>query len=495
LVQVVPGETSVYTLTLHNHGPAPATGIVLTDVLPPGLIPLWTQPSHPVCERRGRSVSCHAPDSLAGDEITVTLDLSVGGSDSSTAGIELAGVKWGLSGPACAIDRGATSSQVECRMDNLQPGGEAVVSFGVGVDAGASGALVHTASVVAHEADTNESNDRATFTVTLGAEGPVSSEPVSGVTAPLATDLVLQADGPASVVAGQPFTYTYTITNRGTVDATGVRFHHPVPPATTLGAYAPAPPLCRQRDDELLCTLRDVDSGETVTFTLVITGHAGQRMEMGLDPLMPGWPICTLLKEKPWLHILNCDLGTLKPDQATAVRSALTAIGVNERTMTSTASVSANKADPNPLDNTITNTIAVQISADVLVRVAPPGPAVAGEMLSYTLTAVNLGPSDADVVLTDTLPVGTRFVSAASSRGDDCHAERQEPAADAVVCNLGRLGRGETAAVDVVVVVDESLTTLEEIVHSARVVSEQPDPRLGNNELTQLIPVSAGVDD
>jgi hypothetical protein len=99
------------------------------------------------------------------------------------------------------------------------------------------------------------------------------------------------------------------------------------------------------------------------------------------------------------------------------------------------------------------------------------------------------------VVLTDTLPVGTRFVSAASSRGDDCHAERQESAADAVVCNLGRLGRGETAAVDVVVVVDESLTTLEEIVHSARVVSEQPDPRLGNNELTQLIPVSAGVDD
>jgi hypothetical protein len=49
--------------------------------------------------------------------------------------------------------------------------------------------------------------------------------------------------------------------------------------------------------------------------------------------------------------------------------------------------------------------------------------------------------------------------------------------------------------VDVVVTVDESLTTLDEIVHTARVVSEQPDPRLGNNELTQHIPVSARVDD
>jgi uncharacterized repeat protein (TIGR01451 family) len=348
---------------------------------------------------------------------------------------------------------------------------------------------------MAHEADTNESNNRATFTVTLGAEGPLSSEPVSGMTAPITTDLVLQADGPASVVAGQPSTYTYTITNRGALDATGVRLENPVPPATILGAYAPGLPRCRQRDDVLLCTLRDLDSGETVTFTLVITGHAGQPMEMGLDPLMPGWPICTVLKEKPWLHIVICELGTLKPGQATRVQLALVARGVNERMMTNTASVGATEPDANPLDNTNTTTTTVRISADVLARSALSGPAVAGELLSYTLTTVNLGPSDADVVLTDTLPVGTRFVSAASSRGDDCRAERAEPTAETVVCNLGRLSRGETVAVDVVVAVDESLTTVEEIVHFVRVIAEQNDPNLSNNELTLIIPVSAGVED
>jgi uncharacterized repeat protein (TIGR01451 family) len=426
------------------------------------------------------------------DAITFTLDLSIGGTDTPTTGTQLAGVKWGLSGPACAIDRGATSPQVECRLDSLQPGGEAVVSFGVGVDAGASGALVHTASAVSHEADTNESNNRATFTVTLGAEGPVSSEPVSGITAPLATDLVLQAAGPTSVIAGQPFTYTYTITNRGALDATGVRFENPIPPATILDGYALTLPRCRQREDALLCTLRDLDSGETITFTLVITGHAGQPMEMGLDPLAPGWPICTLLKEKPWLHIVTCDLGTLKPDQATHVQLALTATGVNERMMTNTASVGAKETTPGSLGNTSTTTITVQVSADVLVRAAPAGSAVAGEMLSYTLTTVNLGPSDADVLLTDTLPEGTRFVSAASSRGDDCRAEPAGPAADTIVCNLGRLSRDETVTVDVVVAVDESLTAVEEIVHSARVVSKQPDPHLANNMLTRTIPVHAG---
>jgi uncharacterized repeat protein (TIGR01451 family) len=111
-------------------------------------------------------------------------------------------------------------------------------------------------------------------------------------------------------------------------------------------------------------------------------------------------------------------------------------------------------------------------------------------MLTYTLTSINLGPSDADVRLIDRLPVGTRFVSADSSRGDDCRAEPGGPAGDTVACNLGRISRGERVAVDVVVEVDESLTTVEELTHSARVVVEQNDPNLSNNELTQIIPVS-----
>jgi uncharacterized repeat protein (TIGR01451 family) len=496
LVQVVPGETSVYTLTLLNHGSAPATDIVLHDVFPPGLIPLWTQPDQPACGRQGRSVRCDAGDFREGDAITVTLDLSVGGTDVAVTGTQLAGVSWGLSRPACAIDQAATPAYVTCRLASLQPGADSHVRFGVGVDAGTTGALVHTASVAANEADTNRSNNRATFTMTVGAKGPVLSEPGAGIPAPTTTttDLVLLADGPASVIAGQPFTYTYTVTNRGMLDATGVRFENAVPPATILGAYAPALPLCRQRDDALRCTFRDPDSGDTITFTLVITGHAGQPMEMGMDALMPGWPICTVLKEKPWLHIVNCELGTLKSDQATHVQLALTAGGVNERMMTNTASVSANEADPNPLDNTNTTTIAVQIRADVLVRSALSGPAVAGETLSYTLTAVNLGPSDADVILTDTLPMGTRFVTAASSRGDDCRAEREEPTSNNLVCNLGRLRGGETAAVMIFVAVDDSLTG-EEIVHSARVVAEQADPNSGNNKVTQIIPVSFGVEE
>jgi len=502
-VQVIPGETTIYTLTVRNRGPASATGIVLTDVFPNGVIPVWTQSAQPVCGRQEHSVSCDVGDLRSSDAVTVTLDLSVGGTEILVTGTQLGGVTWYLSAPTCAI-QDSTPPRVTCRMTDLQPGADAQVRIGVGVDARTTSrlrSLVHTATVVANEADANLSNNRATFTMTVGPSTSLrtgAAGPVTVTAIPTATDLVLQADGPSSVIAGQPFTYTFTITNRGSLDATGVSFEDVLPLATALDAYAPGLPLCEQRDDALTCYLCDPDSGETITFTLVITGHAGQPMTIEPDALMPGWPICLVVKERTFLHIVNCELRVLKPGQATHVQLALTARGVQERMIVNTASVSANEAELNPLDNTNTATITVQVRADLLVRSTISGPAVAGEMLSYTLTVANIGPSDAaGVVLADTLPVGTRLVSAVPSQGDDCRIERDEPSTDTVICALGRLDGGETATITIVVAVDESLTLAlaEPIIHSARVVAEQADPNPSNNELTQVIPVGTGVED
>ena len=63
-----------------------------------------------------------------------------------------------------------------------------------------------------------------------------------------------------------------------------MRFEDVLPLATILNAYAPGLPLCEQRDDALTCYLRDLDSSETITFTLVITGHGGQPMKVELHP-------------------------------------------------------------------------------------------------------------------------------------------------------------------------------------------------------------------
>jgi uncharacterized repeat protein (TIGR01451 family) len=356
-LQVVPGGTIIYTLTLHNRGPARATSLVLTDVLPTGVIPLWIQPAQPVCGRLGRNLSCDLGDLQGSDAASVTLDLSVGGTEMPITDMELAEVTLDLSLPTCAIRQDAAQPHVRCRLDNLQPGANAQVRIGVGVAARVTGSLVHTVTVAANESDANLSNNRTISTMQIGA---------AVTPTPITTDLILQADGPSSVIAGQPFTYTYTITNRGALDATGVRFEDVVPPDTNLFAYAPALPLCEQRGDVLTCYLRDLDTNETLTVTLVITGHTGQPMKIGLDPLMPGWPTCFVVKERTWQHVVHCELGALKPGQATRVQLVLVAIGVQGRMTANTASVSANEADLNPLDNTHTTTITVQTETSVL---------------------------------------------------------------------------------------------------------------------------------
>jgi uncharacterized repeat protein (TIGR01451 family) len=213
-------------------------------------------------------------------------------------------------------------------------------------------------------------------------------------------------------------------------------------------------------------------------------------MRVDLDPLMPGWPICTVLKEREHLHIVKCELGGLSPGQSMQVELGLVAGGVLERTIANTGSATAAEVDKNPVDNTATVTTTVRVSADVSLQSEVAGLSVAGDTLSYTLAAINGGPSDADLVLTDTLPVGTRLISATCSRGADCRAEKQGTADDTIICNLGRLGGGETITVEVVAAIGEPLVSLEELSHSARVEADQPDPNFGNNEITESIPLT-----
>jgi uncharacterized repeat protein (TIGR01451 family) len=361
-VQIVPGETAVYTLTIHNHGPGLATGIVLTDVLPSGVIPLWTQPSQPVCGRLGRYVECDAGDLQGGDTATIALDLSVGGTEAIITGTQIAGVSVDLSVPSCVLHQDDAQPQVTCGLTRLGPGAETQLQVGVEVDASLAGALVRTATVKADQVDPDLSNNSGTFTMTaesLGAQSAAEG-PVAVTAVPATTELAVQADGPSSVIAGQLFTYTYAITNRGTMLASYVRFEDALPSDLTLISYAPGLPQCAQWGDTFTCSLRDLDSGETVTFTLVITGNAGQPVAIDIDPLIPGWPVCYVVKERTWLHIVQCALGNLQPGQATRVQLVLQAVGVQERTTVNSASVSAREADLTPADNTITTTITVQ---------------------------------------------------------------------------------------------------------------------------------------
>lgn len=108
-----------------------------------------------------------------------------------------------------------------------------------------------------------------------------------------------------------------------------------------------------------------------------------------------------------------------------------------------------------------------------------PDPVPIGENLTYTATVANVGTLAATgVVLTDTLPVGVTFVSAASSQGS-CGGT------SIVTCNLGSLAPGTNSKVSIVV----TPTVIGEISNTATAAGNEAESSLANNTATSVTTV------
>ncbi|HEY2962563.1 MAG TPA: PQQ-dependent sugar dehydrogenase [Pyrinomonadaceae bacterium] len=112
-------------------------------------------------------------------------------------------------------------------------------------------------------------------------------------------------------------------------------------------------------------------------------------------------------------------------------------------------------------------------SADLsLTNTASPNPGQAGVSLSYRLAVTNNGPAAAtNMQLSDTLPGGVAFVSAAATQGS-CNGSGP------VNCSLGGLAVGGTAIVTIVVTPSSS----GQIINSATVTATESDSDPTNNQ-------------
>jgi uncharacterized repeat protein (TIGR01451 family) len=112
-----------------------------------------------------------------------------------------------------------------------------------------------------------------------------------------------------------------------------------------------------------------------------------------------------------------------------------------------------------------------------LAQTDSPDPVALKTALTYTLTVVNNGPSNAtQVVLTDMLPGDARFVSATSSQGS-CVRTGGGQLNGLLTCNLGDLASGAGASVTIVVKPVRAGT----LINAATVTASQPDPNRANN--------------
>jgi uncharacterized repeat protein (TIGR01451 family) len=136
--------------------------------------------------------------------------------------------------------------------------------------------------------------------------------------------------------------------------------------------------------------------------------------------------------------------------------------------------------DPNPSNNiqAPTSTLVNTRANLSITKSDSPDPVTAGTNLTYTLTVANAGPSDAqNVVVTDSLPANTTFVSVGSANpGFVC-----VNASNTVTCSAATLAANASAVITIVAFVNPNTPQGTVLSNSATVSSTTTDPAPGNN--------------
>lgn len=212
-------------------------------------------------------------------------------------------------------------------------------------------------------------------------------------------------------------------------------------------------------------TLQVANLGPAAASNVIIT----DPVPAGLTPAVLG-PGCSQAG-----GVITCAAGNLAPGASRAfnLRLAVPASLADGTVLVNTAQASAAEFDLNPADNTASQSTTVVRRADLaLTKTAEPGATLAGQPITYTLTALNLGPSEASrVVVVDTLPAGTALM--AGSGLPAC-----TEAGGVVTCAIGALLPGASATVSFTVTSEASCAP---VVNQARVGGAEVDPAPANN--------------
>ncbi len=336
----------------------------------------------------------------------------------------------GGTGAGCAPPDVTQSGAIECSFSSLSPGFGRSFEIAVRVDSDAAGeTITNTATLSTSSTDPDLSNNSDTV------QTPVSSTPPSnadlavskGVTDPEAFF------GPGEVVA-----YEISLMNNGLAVAQDVSLTDVLPAGTTFES------LTQTTGPTFNCTAPD--HGATGTVSCFIASFDNAALAQ-----------FTL-----------------------AVRVNANATG---GTLANTVEVASFTPDPNSANNSSTATVTVTEAAGtdlILAKSADPAAAEPGDLITYTVTATNIGSEHAsNVFIRDPVPANTTFVSVEEPPGTfaDCF----DPAAanNVVVCRISGIGPSESFAITFVVRVNENATGV--ITNTATVETSTAESNLSNN--------------
>ncbi len=307
------------------------------------------------------------------------------------------------------------------------PSGNAIACTAASMPAGASATFELTGHIPAGTPPGTE----FTNTATIASDNDPNEENDSSTTtlSISSVDIAVIKSGPASANAGADISYTITVTNTSAQPATDITFADVLPPNTTF-----------------------------VSLTYV-SGVAGN---------------C----DGP-----SCTFGVLQPGQSSTYTLVLRA--GDTTSITNVVNASTASYDTDPSDNTSSVTTTITPQSDLGVTKSGATSVTAGTNITYTVTVTNDGPSTAqNVVVTDTLPAGTTFVSVNQTSGP---AFTCGQASNVVTCTRATMAPATTATFSIVAAV--AITTTGSITNTAEVSTTTTDPNANNNRATAIAAV------
>ena len=371
-----------------------------------------------------------SPDPVvAGNNVTYTLTVTNNGPDPAAAVMLTDTLPTGVNFVSATPSNAPAGTcmqaagTVTCNLGTMSSGASITVTIVVTVTGAAVSPINNSASVSATGTELTAADNSA-----------MASTVVTGVDADLS---LAKLDTPDPVNVGATLTYNLTVTNNGSANATNVVLTDTLPANVTFGMATPSQSSCSQAAGVVTCNLGTINNGAMATVAITVTPLAAAG--------------------------------------GTAVNN--------------TASVSATENDPNLMNNSASAMTTVNAVAELSVtNTDAPDPVNAGSNVTYTVTVANAGPNNAsNVMLSDTLPANSAFVSAMPSQGM-CAA----PAAGVVTCNLGAIASGANA--NVMVVVTPGAAAVPSITNTASASAAEVDTNAANNtniaQMTAVTPVA-----
>jgi uncharacterized repeat protein (TIGR01451 family) len=380
-------------------------------------------------------------DALPGDTVTYTIDIANAGPSQALGALvrdtipaELSAATWtclATAGSSCGATAG--SGDIAERVD-LDAGGTVTFTVTAIVRPDATGTVVNTGTVEAPSgvSDPTPVNNAATDSTVLS---------------PLADVSVTKTDGVSTIAAGASTTYSIVVTNPGPSAIAGVRVTDTLPAVLTGATWTCSPTggaSCGASSgiasiDEVV----DLPAASTVRYTVAATVDAGAS-------------------------------GTI------ANTAAVTLPGV--------------VVDPTPSNNTSTDTTTVTGEADLsIVKTNGSSTVVPGTRTDYTITATNVGPSNAlGARIVDTPPASLAGVtwSCSASGGAMCSSTSGTGSVDLLVdVPVGGSISIEVGA-DVIIAASGQVANTATISPAAGTT----DPDLSNNQSTDTDAVTPIAD-